>query len=151
MSIQLLSNDALTLDVPLALAGDCAVIQGFLEEDPDCEIIPVPEASHAVMKKIFDVLERRRLMMDAGKSLAAVAAWMHLSAFEELSRDAIFELITAANYLGCEVLVDGLASFIAHKTSTLSRDDMRSYLGIINDFTPEEEADVIQENSWAFP
>jgi S-phase kinase-associated protein 1 len=31
-----------------------------------------------------------------------------------------------------------------------SVEEIRAIFGIVNDFTPEEEAAVIQENKWAF-
>lgn len=65
-----------------------------------------------------------------------------------LDRDALYNLILAANYLDIKPLLDlccaQIASFIKNKTP----EEIRVNLGIVNDFTPEEEAQVRQENSW---
>ena len=63
--------------------------------------------------------------------------------------DTLYHLTLAANYLDISPLLDlcsaRIASFIKDKTV----EQIRENLGIVCDFTPEEEAQVREENKWA--
>ena len=63
--------------------------------------------------------------------------------------DQLFNLTLAANYLDITPLLDlcsaRIASFIKGKTV----EEIRTNLGIVCDFSPEEEAQVREENKWA--
>lgn len=149
------------LEVPLELAVKCRVIQGFLEEDPLCDTIPVPAVNHATLKGVFDILHRRKSKMQeiGGDNIDessmnreqknALAAWTKNEDFTQQLEVSVFDLLIASNYLGCEILIDALTDHIAKKVAGMSRDEMREYMGIENDFTPEEEATVLFENAWA--
>lgn len=63
--------------------------------------------------------------------------------------DTLYNLTLAANFLDIKPLLDlccaRIASFIKNKTP----EEIRVNLGIVCDFTPEEEAAVRAENAWA--
>lgn len=63
--------------------------------------------------------------------------------------DTLYHLTLAGNYLDISPLLDlcsaRIASFIKDKTV----EQIRENLGIVCDFTPEEEAQVREENKWA--
>lgn len=67
----------------------------------------------------------------------------------EIDQNDVFNLIVAANYLDIVPLIDlcfaKIASFIKGKTV----EQIREKLNIVNDLTPEEEAEIREENSWA--
>jgi S-phase kinase-associated protein 1 len=77
-----------------------------------------------------------------------VQAW-YADFIERTNNDILFKLTLAANYLDIKPLLDlccaRIASFIKGKTP----EEIRTNLGIVVDFTPEEEAQVRAENSWA--
>lgn len=68
---------------------------------------------------------------------------------ESTNNETLFNLTLAANYLDIKPLLDlccaRIASFIKGKTP----EEIRTNLGIVVDFTPEEEAQVREENAWA--
>jgi S-phase kinase-associated protein 1 len=65
-----------------------------------------------------------------------------------VDKDTLFNLTLASNYLDIKPLLDlccaKIASFIKNKTP----EEIRVNLDIINDFSPEEEAQVRNENKW---
>ena len=69
--------------------------------------------------------------------------------FINLEQDVLFELILAANYLDIKSLLElscaKTASLIKNKTI----EEIRKFFGIENDFSPEEEAQIMEENKWA--
>jgi len=69
--------------------------------------------------------------------------------FIKMDDKILFDLIIAANYLeinpllelGCKTVADYIKSCSTPK-------DIRHRFGITNDFTPEEEEEIIKENAW---
>jgi DNA-directed RNA polymerase subunit F len=74
----------------------------------------------------------------------ASTTYMHAATTSDL-----LHMLMAANYLHCEILIDIISSIIASRIMGKSRDEMRSILGIENDFNEEEEAQVLAESAWA--
>ena len=64
--------------------------------------------------------------------------------------DELRELIMAANYLDNKPLLElACAKFAAAYIKGKSVEEIRKGVGIVNDFTPEEEAQILEENKWA--
>lgn len=68
-----------------------------------------------------------------------------------LSKDALFDVLLAANYLDIpqllELMCDTIADrYIRNKTTQ----EIRDALNVVNDFTPDELEQVRQENRWLF-
>jgi S-phase kinase-associated protein 1 len=66
-----------------------------------------------------------------------------------LDHDAIFHLTLAANYMDIRPLLDLCCAKIASLIKGKSPEEIRNNLNIVNDFSPEEEAKVREENRWA--
>ena len=68
--------------------------------------------------------------------------------FIDIYLDTIFEIILASNYLDISPLLElanaKMASVIKGKTT----EEVRQLFGIQNEFTPEEEQQIIEENKW---
>lgn len=70
----------------------------------------------------------------------------------------LFELAITADYLGCEDLKILTCITMANKIKEIGQPNLpgdpvqriRDYLGIENDFTPEEEERLRKENKWVF-
>jgi len=60
----------------------------------------------------------------------------------------LFELILAANYLDIKSLLDLTCAKVASMLKGKAPEDIRRTFNIKNDFTPEEEAQVREENKW---
>jgi S-phase kinase-associated protein 1 len=76
-----------------------------------------------------------------------VPAWD--ASFVELEQEVLFELILAANYLDIKSLLDLTCAKVASMLKGKTAEEIRRQFNIENDFTPEEEAQVREENKWA--
>lgn len=67
---------------------------------------------------------------------------------QRLTHDQLFDLAAAADFLHNDKLLRltcaKVASFIRDKTT----EEIRTTFGLVNDFTPEEEAQARNENKW---
>lgn len=66
-----------------------------------------------------------------------------------LDNETLMHLTLAANYLDIRPLLDLCSARIASFIKGKSVEEIRKNLGIVVDFTPEEEAAVREENKWA--
>ena len=65
-----------------------------------------------------------------------------------MDQDTLIELISAANYLDIEELLDMACKAAANMIKGKTADEIRNYFNIVNDFTAEEEEQVRRENDW---
>lgn len=63
--------------------------------------------------------------------------------------DDIIDIVIAANFLDIDPLTELSCAKIASMIKGTSVEDIRKKFGIENDFTPEEEAQIREENKWA--
>ena len=66
-----------------------------------------------------------------------------------LEQEELFELILASNYLDIKPLLELTCAKVATMIKNKSIPDIRKFFSIENDFTPEEEAQIMEENKWA--
>merc|ERR1719284_2393880 len=70
------------------------------------------------------------------------------ASFVEIEQETLFELILAANYMDIKSLLDLTCATVASMIKGKTPEDIRKTFNIVNDFTPEEEAQVREENKW---
>ncbi|CAN0291275.1 unnamed protein product, partial [Hapterophycus canaliculatus] len=68
--------------------------------------------------------------------------------FVEVQQETLFELILAANYMDIKPLLDLTCATVASMIKGKTAEEIRKTFNIVNDFTPEEEAQVREENKW---
>jgi S-phase kinase-associated protein 1 len=66
----------------------------------------------------------------------------------DVEQELLFELILAANYMDIKSLLDLSCAKVASMIKGKSPEEIRKTFNIVNDFTPEEEALVREENKW---
>ena len=120
------------------------------------EEIPLPNVKFAILKKVMEYCEKHRndnppeiekpLKTSNLSDLvdAYDAKFIDLENLEEL-----FEIILAANYLDIKSLLDLSCAKVASLIKGKSPEEIRKIFNIENDFTPEEEAQIREENKWA--
>jgi S-phase kinase-associated protein 1 len=68
--------------------------------------------------------------------------------YVDVEQEILFELILAANYLDIKALLDLTCAKVASMIKGKTPEEIRKQFNIVNDFTPEEEAQVREENKW---
>ena len=68
--------------------------------------------------------------------------------FVSVAQDELFESILLANQLDYQELMDLTCAAVASMIKGKTPEEIRKTFNIVNDFTPEEEAQVIEENRW---
>jgi S-phase kinase-associated protein 1 len=68
--------------------------------------------------------------------------------FVAVEQDVLFELILAANFMDIKPLLDLTCASVASMIKGKTPEEIRQTFNIVNDFTPEEEAQVREENKW---
>jgi S-phase kinase-associated protein 1 len=68
--------------------------------------------------------------------------------FLDIPNTELFELILRANYMGIPPLLDIACGKVAAMTRNKPVETIRKEFNIVNDFTPEEEAPIIEEQKW---
>lgn len=70
--------------------------------------------------------------------------------FMNIGKDALFELIMAADYLDVMSLLDLICQIVADMIKGKTPEEICQTFSIQNDFTPEEEDKIRSQSSWAF-
>merc|ERR1712216_439838 len=68
--------------------------------------------------------------------------------YVDVDQELPFELILAANYMDIKPLLDLTCATVASMIKGKTPEEIRKTFNIVNDFTPEEEAQVREENKW---
>ena len=62
--------------------------------------------------------------------------------------ETTFEIILAANYLDCKSLLELMCAYVASMIKGKEPEEIRKTFNIKNDFSPEEEQKIRDENKW---
>ncbi len=130
----------------------------FVEDENEDENssmeIPLPNVKSEVLQKVIEFCQHHLAepMNEIEKPLKSqkmsdvVQKWY--ADFVELEQVLLFELILAANYMDIKPLLDLTCATVASMIKGKSPEDIRATFNITNDFSPEEEAQVREENKW---
>jgi len=118
------------------------------------EPVPVPDVSSKVIKYIIQFMENYVTdpMKEIEKPLKStimkevVQEWY--AEFVEGADKDMFELILGANFMDIKPLLELTCAYTASKIKGKSPEEIRKIFDVTNDFTPEEEAQIREENKW---
>ena len=68
--------------------------------------------------------------------------------FVAVDQEFLFELILAANYMDIKPLLDLTCATVASMIKGKTPDEIQKHFNIDNQLTPEEEAQIREENKW---
>lgn len=153
--VTLICQDGETVQVDIDVAERSVLIKGMIDDAGVDEEIPLPNVKKSVFNKIeqFCIHLRTNPLPDIEKPLKSAnfadvtSPWF--ANFVELDQDMLFELIMAANYLDMKPLLDLACAKVASQIKNKSVKEIRQFFNIENDFTPEEESQIMEENKWA--
>eukprot|EP00804_Cyclotella_cryptica_P000749 CCRYP_001033-RA/>CCRYP_001033-RA protein AED:0.28 eAED:0.28 QI:115/1/1/1/1/1/3/137/166 len=156
-TVNLISKEGDTFPVDIEVAKMSELVRGMLEEDADEEDtteIPLPNVKAQVLKKVIEFCKHHKSepMTEIEKPLKSpvmaevVQKWY--ADFVNVEQVLLFELILAANYMDIKPLLDLTCATVASMIKGKTPEEIRKTFNIANDFSPEEEAQVREENKW---
>ncbi|XP_026383037.1 SKP1-like protein 1A [Papaver somniferum] len=154
--LTLKSSDGGTFDVEESVALQSQTIKHMIDDDCTDNGIPLPNVTGKILDlefTLYKVIEYCRKHAESDDQ-ADDKAKDELKAFDaefvNVEQPVLFEYILAANYLDVKGLLDLTCQTVADMIKGKTPEKIRTMFNIENDFTPEEEAAIRQENQWAF-
>jgi S-phase kinase-associated protein 1 len=77
-----------------------------------------------------------------------VQEWFANFVGNDLDQEVLFDLILAANYMDIKPLLDLTCATVVSETKGETPEEIRKIFNIVDDFTPDEDAAVREENKW---
>ena len=152
--ITLTSSDGEKVEISSKAVQRSVLVKGIIEDYPDDAEVPLNNIKSNILKKIKEYLEHyenaepkeieRPLQSQNFKE--CVDEWDFN--YIEVGLDFIFELILGANYMDIKPLLELASAKVASIIKGKSTEEIRKTFNITNDFTPEEEQQIIEENKW---
>jgi len=121
------------------------------EETPE---IPLPNVQKEILEKVIEFCTHHvnDPMQDIEKPLKSQNMFEVVSEWDanyiEVDQATLFAIILAANYLDIPSLLDISCAKVASMIKGKTPEEIRKTFNIANDFTPEEEQQVREENKW---
>src|SRR3989338_2401540 len=156
-----IKNNSLVVDVDVARQS--LLIKDMVEDMDEEELnegteIPLPNVEFEVLKKCVDYMKYhvtakvaeipKPLQGTIEEFLKSVKADFELAFIDKLTNETIIEIIMAANYMNINDLLQLMCAVIASQIKGKTPEHIRELFGIENDFTPEEEERIREENKW---
>ncbi len=160
--VSLVSQEGDKFDIPKKIAIMSELVKTMINNDDDDDDedeqeqeIPLVNVKSKVLGKVIEFCKwhsENGPMKEIEKPLKSpnmsevVGEWD--ANFVTIEQEMLFELILAANYMDIKSLLDLTCAKVASMIKGKTPEEIRKTFNIVNDFTPEEEAHVREENKW---
>ena len=152
-TLYLLSSDGAKEQISLKASLRSELIKTMIEINPDSNEIPLDIKSD-ILKKIKEYLEHyeNEEPLEIERPLPStnfqecVSEWDYN--FMDLDLDMIFNLMLDSNKMEIKSLLELSSAKIASIIKKKSTEEIQKTFNITNDFTPEEEQQILEENRW---
>ena len=153
--IRLVSQEGEIVEIDQETAVLSVLIKSMLDDSGPEEDIPLPNVTKPILEKVIEFCRHLKdnPLQEIEKPLKTnnlrdiVSSWY--ADYVELEQEVLFEVILAANYLDIRPLLELTWAKVATMIKGKSVVEVRKLFSIENDFTPEEEAQILEENKWA--
>lgn len=155
--------------VEYKITREAAKLSGLLKDMLDDQqesndaIIPIPNVSGPTLKLVLEYMEYHSTNSRAEpiekplktKIESLLCEWDSNFLFQKLIRnhderqhEVLIDVIMAANFLNVKDLLDLTCACVASMIRGKSAEQIRTLFNIENDFSPEEEEKIREENRW---
>jgi len=161
------SNDATPVEYKVlreAVVGMSGLLHDMLEDQTVGEecLIPVPNVNGATLKYVLEYVNyhynQRADPIEKplkGKIEDVIGQWDKtflntdlIRGGDEKQHEVLIDVIMAANFLNVKDLLDLTCASVASMIKGKTPEQIRALFNIENDFTPEEEEKIREENRW---
>lgn len=151
--IVLRSSDGETFSVEEKVAVLSHTIKNMVD-DCDDTLYPLPNVKASILAKVIEYCKRHAEAAEKAGADPAVYKNDDLNVFDQefvnVDQEMLYDLIMASNYLDVKGLLDLTTQRVADMIKGKTPEEIRKLFNIENDFTPEEEKQIREENMWAF-
>ena len=152
-TLVLLSNDGIKENISRKAAIRSKLIKMLLKINSDSTEIPL-NVKGFILKKIKEYLEHYENFepkeierpLPTANFKECVDEWDYN--YTDIDFSLIFELIQASNYMGIKSLLELGSAKVSSYIKSKSSEELRQIFNIRNDFTPEEEQQILADNPW---
>merc|ERR1712039_1082034 len=153
--VKLKSSQGEIFEVEQEVACMSTLIKNMVDDSGTDEEIPLPNVKTAILSKVIDYCkyhkdnppeEIQKPLKSTNLVECGVSEWD--TEYVNIEQEVLFELILAANFLDIKSLLDLACAKVASMIKGKTPEEIRSGFNISGDFTPEEEAQVREENRW---
>lgn len=155
--VNLVSSDGASVGVEREVAEMSRLVKEMLVDDDDDEVanIPLPNINGKALAKVVEYCTYHVHNPAAeiekplkSKVMTEIVGQWDAKFIDDVDQEMLFSIILAANYLDIPCLLDLACAKVASMIKGCSAEEIRRTFNIVNDFTPEEEAQVRAENKW---
>lgn len=124
------------------------------QDEEEAQEIPLPNVKSPILAKVIEFCRhyKEEPMQEIEKPLKSAnmseVVQEYYSEFVTVEQEMLFELILAANYMDIKPLLDLTCATVASMIKGKTPEEIRKLFNIVNDFTPEEEAQIREDNKW---
>lgn len=155
-NINLISREGDSFEVSVSVAKMSELVKSMMDDEGDEDVseIPLPNVKAAVLQKVIEFCTHYRsepmneIEKPLKSSVMAEVVQRWYAEFVNVEQVLLFELILAANYMDIKPLLDLTCATVASMIKGKTPEEIRRTFNIVNDFSPEEEAQVREENKW---
>lgn len=152
-----MSKEGDAFPVPANVAKMSELVKSMIDdedEDENTPEIPLPNVKATVLKKVIEFcthyssepMDEIEKPLKSSVMSQVVQKWY--AEYVNVDQALLFELILAANYMDIKPLLDLTCATVASMIKGKTPEEIRRTFNITNDFSPEEEAQVREENKW---
>jgi len=153
--VKLLCSDGEIVEVDVDVAEKSVLIKGLIDDSGTDDEIPLPNVKKPILEKVIKFCEHLKSNQPPeiekplrSTDMSQVVGQWHAE-YINLEQEELFELIMASNYLDIKPLLELACAKVASMIKNKSVQEIRQFFNIENDFTPEEEQQIMEENKWA--
>ena len=149
-----ISSDGEKIEISSKAAQRSVLVKGILEDYPDGPEVPLNNVKSNILKKIKEYLDHYEneepkeieRPLPSNNFKECVNEWDYN--FVDMDLQLIFEIILGANYMDIKPLLELSSAKVASIIKGKNTEEIRKIFDINNDFTPEEEQQILEENKW---
>jgi S-phase kinase-associated protein 1 len=142
--IDLKSSDGEIFEIDEAVAMESQTLKLMIEDCADNTSITAHNVTSNILAKVVEYLKKH---VEIAGSETCLKAWD--AEFIKIDQHTLIALIEAANYLNIPSLLDLTCKAVADMMTGKTPEEIRNTFHIVNDYLPEEEAEIRREIRWA--
>ncbi|EFA85203.1 hypothetical protein PPL_02203 [Heterostelium album PN500] len=146
------SSDAQAFEVDREVANMFVAIKNLMEDiGDDTNAIPLPNVTGEILKRVIEWCEYHiaHPKPDEKRDSKEIYEYQWDKTFcNTIDHTTLFELVLAANYLDIKGLLDVTCKTVANMIRAKTPDEIKAYFKLTQDFTPEEEEMIRNNNEW---